>query len=93
MCQSNLLDYLNLTSMVVASFAGETGVAEARTQKHKHGEIWKGKSGSKEAGEVRVRLMQSKDDEIPRIKLAEIHSVSDFEKEGSSAESDALVEA
>ena len=88
-----LLDYLNLTSMVVASSAGGTGVAEACTQKHKHGEIWTGKSGSKEAGEVRVRLVQNKEDEIPRIKLADVHSVSDFEKEGSSAESDALVES
>ncbi|KAM0801212.1 hypothetical protein BDR22DRAFT_196650 [Usnea florida] len=88
-----LLDYLNLTSMVVASSAGGNGVAEACTQKHKHGEIWKGKSGSKEAGEVRVRLMQSKEDEIPRIKLADIHSVSDFEKESTNSESDALVES
>ena len=87
-----LFDYLNLTSMVVASSAGGTGVAEACTQKHKHGEIWKGKSGSKEAGEVRVRLIQSKEDEVPRIKLADVHNVSDFEKESSSAESDALVE-
>ena len=88
-----LLDYLNLSSMIVASSAGGTGVAEACTQKHKKGEIWKGKSGSKEAGEVRVRLMQSGEDEIPRIRLAETQSVSDFEKESCSTESDALVEA
>ena len=66
-----LLDYLSLTSMVVASSAGGTEVAEACTQKHKQGNFWKGESGSKEAGEVRVRLMQSKEDEMPRIRLAE----------------------
>ena len=79
--------------MVVASSAGGTGVAEACTQKHKQGKVWKGESGSKEAGEVRVRLMQSKEDEIPRIKLAETRNASDDEKAGSSAESDSLVEA
>ena len=88
-----LLDYLNLTSMVVASSAGGTGVAEACTQKHKQGKIWKGKSGSKEAGEIRVRLVESEEDEIPRIKLAETPSASDIEKEGgNSTESSSLVE-
>ena len=87
-----LLDYLSLTSMVVASSAGGTGVAEACTKKHKQGEIWKDKSGSKEAGKVRVRLTQSKEDEIPRIKLAETQGASDVEKESSSTEFDALVE-
>ncbi len=88
-----LLDYRNLTSIVVASSARGTGVGEACMQKHKHGKIWKGKSGSKEAGEVRVRLMQSKEDKIPRIKLAKTQSASDIEKDNTSAESDSLVEA
>lgn len=88
-----LLDYLNLTSMVVASSAGGTGVAEACSQKHKQGKVWKGKSGSREAGEIRVRLMRSEEDKIPRIKLAETQSASDVEKEGSSTESSSLVES
>ena len=88
-----LLDYLSLTSMVVASSAGGTGVAEACTQKHKQGKVWKGDSGSKEAGEVRVSLMEREEDEIPRIKLAETRNAIDDEKAGSSAESDSLVEA
>ena len=87
-----LLDYSNLTSMVVASSAGGTAVAEACTQKHKQGKIWKGKSGSKEAGEIRVRLMESEEDKTPRIQLAETQSASDIEKEGISAESSSLVE-
>ena len=86
-----LLDYLSLTSMVVASSAGGIGVAEACKQKHKQGKIWKGESGSKEAGEVRVRLMQSKEDEIPRIQLAEAQNASDVEKEGSMTETVSLV--
>ena len=88
-----LLDYLSLTSMVVASSAGGTGVAEACTQKHKQGKMWKGESGSKEADEVRVRLMQSKEDEIPRIQLAETQNASDVEKEGGMTETDSLVKA
>ena len=86
-----LLDYLSLTSMVVASSAGGTGVAEACTQKQKQGKMWKGESGSKEAGEVRVRLMQSKKDEIPRIQLAEAQNAADVEKERGMTETDSLV--
>ena len=88
-----LLDYLNLTSMVVTSSAGGTGVADACSRKHTQGKIWKGEGGSREAGEVRVRLMQSEEDEGPQIQLAETHSASDIEKEGSITESDSLVEA
>ena len=88
-----LLDYLNLTSMVVASSAGGTEVAEACTQKHKEGKLWQGKSGSEEAGQVRVRLMQSREDGTPRIQLAKSQSASDIEKEGSSSESNSLIKA
>ena len=88
-----LLDYLNLTSMVVASSAGGTEVAEACTQKHKQGKVWQGKSGSEEAGEVRVRLMRSGEDGTPRIQLAETQGASDVEKEGSSTESNSLIQS
>ena len=88
-----LLDYLNLTSMVVASSAGGTEVADACTHKHKKGKSWQGKSGSQEAGEVRVRLVQNREDGTPRIQLAETGSASDVEKEGSSTESNSLIKA
>ena len=88
-----LLDYLNLTSMVVASSAGGTEVAEACTQKHKQGKVWQGKSGSEEAGEVRVRLVRSGEDGTPRIQLAETQSAADVEKEGSSTESNSLIQS
>lgn len=88
-----LLDYLSLTSMVVASSAGGTGIAEACAQKHKQGKNWKGESGSEEAGEVRVRLVQSKEDEIPRIQLAEAQNAFEVGKGGIMTETSSLVKA
>ena len=88
-----LLDYLNLTSIVVASSAGGTAVADACARKHGLGRSWEGESGSREAGQVRVRLAQGKEDKTPRIELAETQSAYDVEKEGGSTESDSLVAA
>lgn len=68
----DLLDYLDLKSVIVAVSAGGTGIADECRHRHEEGTHWNGDSGSKEAAGVRINVLPSSTDQSvgPRIVLA-----------------------
>lgn len=69
----DLLDYLDLKSVIVAVSAGGAGIAEECRHRHKEGTHWDGDSGSKVAAGIRIKVLPSLADQHigPRVVLAQ----------------------